>query len=391
MKKGQEKKRFSMRVPLKTNLKQTKQKDNSSPHLSISKQHVSKRFSIGNNFILQNFVDSLPTSKGRKKNSKRHSNTKNLQDKEKTEKGIKKLCLVFKSIKEKRNALLINNIRDFIFQRIKISAFLFFISDFVELKQKRAIVYSFKTLFHESVFHFGEYKQGSIADYISEQTPQFFISRDELKDEQKSYKIEEPSYELEDFFLKKKKQLFFDALKNLKAKEKRRNRFNGNRKITKQFSMPAGQIFRDRFKVVSSSLENVKVENMRFLLKLIIINVGNRKLKYSQIFYSNLRHLVSKKKQIPKEQKPSPITKFKKIGFIFLRKKFNESKKTAFDKILSEAQKRKKKKTSVVYGKIKPIRRSITPNKNGDSFYIIRKSVNKKKSGLIRSSFKDFS
>ena len=76
--------------------------------------------------------------------------------------------------------------------------------------------------------------------------------------------------------------------------------------------------------------------------------------------------------------------KFKRIGMMILKKKINENKKKVFDKILNYAQNRKRTRTNVVYGKIKCLRKSTTPNKNSKSYKLLQNDMDRGKRKVIR-------
>ena len=275
----------------------------------------------------------------------------------------------------RRNGLLFTGIRDFIFQRIKTVAFLLFLKDFLELKKQKIFTNCFSELFEQSCFDFVEFRQSRISDYISEQTPRFFMSRDEVKDSKKSFKGEEAIYILEDLFIRKQKEKSFIQLKPI---------MNGqmspvkSKRMIKQYSQPIKGFFKDKVPLVSSSVDAMKYENTKFLLNIISILVDNKKRKYSQVFYFLLRKNLQQERH-REEASRLVLQKAKtigKIGFIILKKRFHEQIKSGFNKILNHAQISQLRRSSVVYGRIKDLRRSTTP---GNTFFAIN-SNNKSRS-----------
>ena len=288
----------------------------------------------------------------------------------------------------KRNALLFTSIRDFIFQRIKTVAFLLFLRDFFELKKQKIFTDCFSELFEESCFDFIEFRQSKISDYISEQTPKFFVSREDIKDCCKSPKAEEALYVLMDFLTRKMKHKAFSLLNKASPYKGQMSPVKSKRMI-KQYSQPIKGFFKGHFNLVSSSVDAMKYENMKFLLNIISILIGNKKLKYSQIFYFLLRKNLQQERHREEAYKliQSRAKTIGKIGFIILKKRFNEQIKVGFDKILNYAQTSSLRRSSVVYGRIKDLRRSITPSNNSSSQFFFRKSTNKSRSSLKRNSY----
>lgn len=282
----------------------------------------------------------------------------------KIEAGAGYLFAVINKMLKRRKKLAMQSIRDFIFQRVKVLAFLSLNMDLVREKRRK----NFHT-FVDAVRNNKKLETVESFEYSfnseSGKTPKFQLSKDQLSKINQKLSMEEGLYIIGDLFALKHKVKAFCYLKNSKSRWYKRH------------IQPSGGCSLNNSQTQKSPRNNqaprrrpVTPERARLLFNLIRLISRSRLSKYFHAFQFKLsgnqissNHQVKNghalKNQIDFQSRINGLNSFMKIAAL-------KDLKTAFDEMTNFPAIVFNQSAKVIYGKVKEIKRSATPFKGFD-------------------------
>lgn len=362
---------------------------------------VSTPRTVSDNLDEQTTVKNRSFSKSLKQSVRLLNNTKKLSlavsrfqvnlrkisgDPKLIEAGLGFLLAIAGKITKKKKRLAMQALRDIIFQRVKVLAFLSFINDFFRQKRKENFVNFVEALKSANP---RDSKESAVFSFKSEsnKTPKFRNSKETLRHCECKPQIEEGLYRLSDLALNKTKKKALSYIQGYKY------HFDVNSNRYTRVSIQPNSLQNSYFNKKNRN-SKMSIRNFALLCDMIRVQLHNRLSKYFHVFKFKVLNAKIRRTPAYKPQtgfKQETIHQTKLLHFLCNSIMHNHFK-FVFEKISVLTNKKSSiAESKVVYGKIKEIRRHFPPVKiatPGNQNQSVRKTSKVGTNGSVNFSLK---